>query len=1120
MGRKFDIRIIGALILMLMATSCGQDKDLDKKKNKLIANNHVSFSKVDPKLSNIGFANRIRETRRLNYFTFPYMYAGAGVSVGDLDNDGLPDIYFTGNMVKNELYRNNGNLQFTNITDDAKVGAMDMNRWVTGTTMADVNNDGWLDIYVCVSGPYENRKNLLFINKGDMTFDEKAEEYGLADNGFSVQSSFFDYDLDGDLDMYLATYPPFNFQSPNQFFVEKNGNPRESETDRLYRNEGNGKYVDVTDEAGVINYGLTLSASVADFNNDDWPDIYVSNDFNSPDFLYINNGDGTFTDKLSQYMNHTSNFGMGADVGDINNDGNLDLLQLDMMGDTNKDRKTNMSAMAPEIFYEAVDFGLHHQYMKNSMQLNNGDGTFSDIAELSGIAKTSWSWGPLIADLNNDGFKDVYITNGIRRNVNDNDFLLFNQKLQALGQINGTNQHRLLRRMPVSPVDNYVFVNNGDLTFKKALESSGLSYKGFSHGAAYTDFDNDGDLDIAINNMDDNALIFENLLNDSVPNAYIKVKLNGVTDNRFGIGAKVKIVTNGVEQTQQLSLSKGYQSSVPPILHFGVGNFKKIDAIEVKWPNGCVDVYSNITVNKLVTFTQKQNCSRQLFPEKKEPLLKSIKVENPRGLDYVHKENDFDDFKREVLLPHRMSRHGPALAVSDVNGDGLDDIFVGGAKGQSGILYLQDEEAFFHPMENGSWLNDRLHEDVFALLFDADGDTDKDLYVVSGGNEEKKDSEYYQDRLYINDGKGNFKKAPEALPRVTSSGSCVRECDFDGDGDLDLFVGGRQIPGGYPIPASSQLLRNDSQGGKIVFTDVTAKLAPQLNELGMVTDAVWSDVNSDKKPDLVLVGEWMPIMVFLNQEIFKDITEEKGLLKQTGWWNSVASGDFDGDGDMDLIAGNLGLNYKYKASETEPFEIYARDFDGNGTLDLALGYYENNLLYPVRGRQCSSQQVPDIKKKFPTYKAFANATFDEIYDVSDLNDTYHYQAQRFATTYFENQGNGFVPHDLENEAQISSVNVIVPGDYNGDGHTDLILAGNLYGSEVETPRNDASYGLLVTGDGKGNFDPKKASETGLSIRGEVRAAAVIHLANGDEGIIFARNNDRLKLVVTKWMDNN
>lgn len=1072
----------------------------------------LSFSLIDPSYSGIHFENKITEGKRLNYFTYPNIYSGGGVAVGDLDNDGLADIYFSGNMVENKLYKNMGNMQFEDVTDKAGVDGLDIVRWTRGVTMVDINNDDLLDLYVNVSDPPGRSDNLLYVNQGDMVFKEMAAEYGIDDDSNSVQSVFFDYDKDGDLDLYVSVYPPFNLYNSNKFFKEKNESPNYRESDRLYRNEGNGKFVEITKEAGVLNYGLTLNASVSDFNSDGWYDIYVSNDFNAKDFLYINQGDGTFEDKLEEYFPHTSNFGMGTDAADFNNDGYIDLFQSDMMSDNNIGKKNNMSPMNPTIFNEAVSLGLHYQYMRNCLHLNNGDGTFSDIAEMSGVAYTDWSWASLFVDLNNDGWKDLFVSNGMRRDVNNNDYLDFSGKLYVEKKITEENQYRLIDFIPENPIDNFVFVNTGDFRFGKEAKNWGLSFRGYTHGVAYADFDLDGDLDLVLNNQDAKSIIFRNNTRQVFDEQnYFRLRLKGCPSNRYGLGSKVSVTTkDGTTQTQELILSRGYQSSVEPVLHFGLGEIDEIASLKIVWPDGSLQRIEDIEGNQELVIQKDTNELEEIImPKSKEisNLFMAIDVEN----DYTHKENLFDDFKRETLLPHKMSQFGPAIAVGDVNGDGMDDMYVGGAKGQIGSLQIQRSDGSFVSIIQDDFTKDRGHEDTGALFFDAEGDGDIDLYVVSGGNEEEVGSSYYRDRFYENVN-GQFYRKKDAIPEILSSGTCVEPCDFDNDGDLDLFICGRQIPGEYPSPASSTLLINDSAIGKPLFKDVTLKIAPVLNDFGMATSAEWVDVDSDGLIDLVIVGEWMSIRVFKNHgDLFEDISEITGLSEESGWWNVIESGDFDNDGDLDLVAGNLGENYKYKADYNNPFKVYAKDFDANNTFDIVLGFYEDETLYPLRGRECSSNQMPFIKDKYKTYEAFAKASLVDIYGVENLNVAIHYETKNFASSYFENLGNGkFKVKALPDLAQISSVNSIRVDDFDEDGNLDLIMAGNLLGSEVETPRNDASYGVFVKGDGKGNFTAEFPHENGLSVKGEVKHIAPINIVNVEaKSLVFAINNDRL-----------
>ncbi|WP_034044978.1 VCBS repeat-containing protein [Wocania ichthyoenteri] len=1104
-------RIFLSLFLITVLLSCEK-----KEQANTTLTDSLSFTSLDKTVTNVKFSNTIADVPQLNYYNFPYMYNGAGVAVGDINNDGLQDVYFVGNMVNNALYLNKGNFQFEDITNKAKVSGRENLRWSNGVTMVDINNDGWLDIYICSSGPFKTRRNLLYINNGDLTFTEKAQAFGLDDNGYSTQSVFFDYDRDGDLDVYIGTYVPTALEATNEYYVEKLKTPLEDEKDKLYRNDGNNHFTDVTEEAGVTNFGLTLNLSVSDFNNDGWLDIYVSNDFNSPDFMYYNNGNGTFTNKLNTTVNHTANFGMGTDAADINNDGFIDLVQLDMGSDNNKERKTNMSGMAPEKFYDAVNKGLHHQYMKNNLQLNNGNGTFSEIGELAGIAYTNWSWAALLCDLNNDGWKDLFISNGIRRNVNHNDFNNYDRLLQQKGVLHADNRHLILDKMPIKKHDNYVFVNKGDLTFEKGNKDWGLSYEGYTQGSAYVDLDNDGDLDMVTNNLNDVASIFRNNAIDSFPNNnFLKIKLKGTSDNYFGVGTKVKIVKGKTKIYQEMLPTRGYLSSVEPILHFGLGNIKKIDTLEVIWPNGLKQYELDISTNKLIEVVQNKTDSTELIAEKQ--ILKTQKTiftnkTKISQINYMHQENSYNDYEKEILLPHRMSQHGPALSVGDINGDKLDDFYIGGAKGFSGQFFLQNPDATFSKHFSEVIKNDSHHEDVASLLFDADNDGDLDIYIVSGGNEEPKDSKYYQDRLYTNDGTGNFERVLTNFPEILVSGAKVKAADYDHDGDLDLFIAGRQIPGKYPYPTSSYLLQNNSKNDVVSFVDVTNEKAAMLKEIGMVTDMVWTDFNGDNKVDIITVGEWMPIKLLKNNgNIFEDVTTNYGFENQTGWWYSVITEDMDNDGDQDIIAGNLGLNYKYKASKKEPFEVYSKDFDENGKNDIVLSYYEEGNLFPLRGRQCSSDQMPYIKKKFKNYEAFSNATIIDVLGQNKIESSLHYQANTFATTYYRNDGDTFTAMPLNIEAQISSVNCIYTEDFNKDGLKDIVLAGNLYESEVETPRNDASFGVFLKNEGANKFSDVSPITSGLMLRGETRGLKHIELADGNSAFIAVKNEGEIQL---------
>jgi hypothetical protein len=816
---------------------------------------------------------------------------------------------------------------------------------------------------------------------------------------------------------------------------------------------------------------------------------------------------------------------MGNDLADFNNDGWPDIVTLEMMAEDNYTMKTSKGMMNMNHFQTLIDLDLHHQYMYNTLQMNNGilnnDSTpvFSDIAQLAGVSSTDWSWAPLLFDMDNDGLKDLFIANGIKRDFINEDYLMYvGKRFKEITESGRMDKNELitsvLNQMPDRKKVNYFFRNNGDLTFDNKNSEWAENIPTCSNGSAYADFDNDGDMDIIVNNSESPSFIYKNNARENNLGNYLQFRFIGPKMNPLGIGAKIIVKQSDKTQVQEQYLSRGFQSSVSPVIHFGVGSDKVVPEIRVIWPDWKEQVILNVAVNQTLTLSYIDAKQSHEFTNVKPSLFSDIT--KSMQLNHKHEENKFNDFERESLLPHKMSDPGPGMAVGDVNNDGLEDFYIGGAKGFPGKLYFQTNNGF-KSSGNKPWSEDSGCEDVKATFFDADNDGDLDLYVVSGSNEYEEGSPYLQDRLYMNDGSGNFRKNKTAFPEMRESGSCVAACDFDGDGDMDLFVGGRQKPGKYPLPASSHLLRNDSKGGNVIFTDVTPTRAPLLNNIGMVTDAVFTDIDGDGKSDLVIVGEWMTVRVFKNaNDKFEEITETAGLSEETGWWNCVAAADFDHDGDIDLIAGNLGLNSKYKASKKYPFEIYSKDFDNNGSLDIVLAYFNNDTLYPLRGLESSYNQLTFIKKKFPTYRAFGKATLSDVYGTDNLQNALNYKASNFATCYFENMGNGtFKTRPLCNMAQISSVNSIVVEDVNNDGHPDLVLAGNLYGSEAETPRNDASFGLFLKGDGKGDFEPVPAMQSGLFIRGETREIHLITLGrNRNRGIIAAKNNELMQLLIT------
>ncbi|MFD1316612.1 FG-GAP-like repeat-containing protein [Namhaeicola litoreus] len=1065
------------------------------------------FNSISSNMSGIDFKNDLIENDSLNYFTYGYIYMGGGVSTGDINNDGLVDIFFTGNMVDNRMYLNQGNLKFKDITTEA--GLLGDDRWYTGVTMVDINNDGFLDIYCSVSGKFGPRENQLFINNGNNTFTEKAAEYGLADASHSIQSTFFDYDLDGDLDLYVANYPPTPFGTPNEVYVSKQKLVTIEESDHLYRND-DGFFTNVTTEAGLKNFGLTNSATIGDLNKDGWPDIYVSNDFSTPDYFYINNQDGTFVESVKDVTKNVAFFGMGVDIADFNNDLLPDFIQTDMTPKNNRRLKANMSSMNPNLFWSTVGAGFHYQYMQNSLQLNNGNLVggkpfFSNISQMADVAATDWSWGALFVDLDNDGWKDIFISNGTRREINNTDY--FKKVSQKPMHPDSTLAYSLA--IPSERIDNLVFKNNKDLTFSRVSKEWGISFEGFSNGCAYADLDNDGDVEMIVNNIDDVASVFEN--HSAENNNFITLRFKGPAKNTFGLGVKVVLTTDSLNQYQELTLSRGFQSSVAPEMYFGLEKANMVEKIKITWPDGKEELLSNMKANQIVTIDYKDAITAEPILAKNEIKLFTTETNLEKIAAYEHKENIYDDFQFEVLLPHRMSMFGPGIATGDLNGDGLDDLVVGGAANYPAGVFFQGKNGFVqqHVIDIE---NDKKLEDLGVVIFDADGDGKNDIYMVSGGNEFAVGSPELQDRLYYNLGDGNFEKRVSALPIMLSSGSRVKPFDFDKDGDLDLFVGGRLVPMAYPMPASSFILENTSTPGNPSFLNITEKVAPELKNLGMVTDGIWTDVNNDGYIDLMITGEWMPITVFQNIEgKFENVSAKMNLANSTGWWFSIEEGDFDGDGDMDYVAGNLGLNYKYKATENETFDIFYNDFDKNNKGDIVLSYYNEGIQFPVRGRSCSSQQIPTITQKFKNYEAFASASLTDVYTEKDLKNSLHYQAKTFASAYLENTGDSFKIHNLPHLAQVSSINKTLIDDFDKDGNLDILLAGNLYSSEVETPRNDASIGLLLTGNGKGSFKTVEGKDSGFFVPGDVKDMSTIKIGE-EQYIIVAKNNDYLQFV--------
>ena len=1055
----------------------------------------IQFSQISASQTGIDFNNRIEEKEELNYFVHSGFYNGAGLAVGDLNNDGLVDLFFSGNQVQNALYLNQGNLSFKNITQGSGI---DQDRgWCTGATMVDLNLDGFLDLYVCRYFSPDGKlstANLLYLNNGDNTFTEQAEAFGIADAGNSVQASFFDYDLDGDLDLYVVN-------QPTGFREEKIGlsPPNDwKDTDRLYRNEGNDQFVDVTQEAGLLNFAYGLSAVVGDINQDGYPDIFVGNDYEAPDHLYLNNQKGGFFSMADFAFQHISNYSMGADLADFNNDGWLDLFVADMLAEHHYRQKANMGAMNEQKFNDLVDRGMHYQYMRNMLHLNNRMGSFSEIGQLAGVSKTDWSWAALFADLDNDGWKDLFVTNGILRDVRNNDA----QRLTTENTLAHT------QRFPSQPLSNMLFRNSQNLQFENVGQEWGLTDPGFSNGAIYADLDNDGDLDLVTNNVNATASVYQN--NAPGSGDWLQIELRGNTQNPRGRGTKVTLfrAKDGGQLYQENTIERGYMSGLSGILHFGLGENADIKKIEVVWPGGKKQTISSPALKQRLVVRQQEATETWTQPKSSNPLF--VPRQEALSINWKHKENDYNDFEKQVLLPHKMSTFGPGIAVGDVNGDGAEDFYAGGAAGQPGVLYLKQSDGAFGVKAVRAFELDRASEDMGVLLLDIDGDQDLDLYVVSGGNAFEENDPKLQDRLYLNDGKGNFRKDEKRLPVIRSSGSCVIAADYDQDGDQDLFVGGRVRPGQYPLTPKSYLLENNDG----YFTDVTARKAPDLQEIGMVSGGLWSDFDNDRQLDLILVGEWMPIIIFKNEAGTLNRYEgDPELESETGWWNSIVGSDFDKDGDIDYVVGNQGLNTKFKVSPETPLEIYSQDFDENQGLDIVLAVRDSGEVFPVRGRECSSQQIPEIEEKFETYHDFASASLVDIYSQEKLDESVHFSARTFATSFIRNNGEGgFEIIPLPLPAQFSTVFGMIANDFNLDGNPDLLLTGNFYAPEVETGRQDASIGVFFHGDGQGGFTVQDPQSTGFFTPYDARSLAFLN-NDGFPLLLVGNNNTELQAFV-------
>lgn len=1085
------------LLLSVFFMACEGGKD-----NK----SPLRFTKLPTDHTGIDFINDLTLTADFDVFRYRNYYNGGGVAIGDINNDGLPDIYLTANMQPNKLYLNKGDFKFEDITEKAGVAGSKI--WSTGVSMADINGDGLLDIYVCNSGDIRGgeRENELFINKGDLTFTENAAEYGLDDKGFSTHAVFFDYDQDGDLDSYILNN---SFRPVSSLGLENIRHVRDSTGgDKLYRND-QGSFINVSEEAGiygsVIGFGLGVTAT--DVNMDSWVDLYVSNDFFERDYLYINQKDGTFSEELTQRMGHISNFSMGADAADINNDGYPEIFVTDMLPDNDYRLKTMTNYESYDVHQLKIDNGYYEQYMRNTLQLNRGDGNFQEIGQFAGVDATDWSWGALIADFDNDLNKEIFVSNGVYRDVTNQDFIDYlasDETILTAMRQEKIDFENLVEKMPSNRLNNYLYKKTGSLKFENVSAAWGLDEPSFSNGAAYGDLDNDGDLDLVVNNVNQELFVYRN----ESSNNYLKLSFKGPEKNTFGLGAKVNAYTNGQIVMLENMPIKGFQSSMDYSMIIGLDSLKTIDSLVVNWGYGKKQRLENVKVNQHLTLDIQDAKSVETANSIKESIFK--KKENLLNPAYEHQEDHFVDFDRERLIYHMLSKEGPALTVADINKDGLDDFYIGGASGSPGKLYVQGSQGNFNAINQKVFEDDKIHEDVDAVFFDADGDNDLDLYVVSGGYSFRENAREYQDRLYIltsfNEGQPVYKRADHSLPTIKVMGSCVEVADYDNDGDLDLFVGSRAVPGKYGLSASSILLQNDGKG---IFSEVTSRVSPQMYNLGMVTDSEWVDYDNDGDLDLVVVGEWMPLVLFKNNGVnLERLNNIPGLTKSEGWWNSIKAEDINNDGNVDFVLGNWGLNSIFKASPEKPLTLYINDFDNNGTLDHIFTYYEGDKLYPMALRHDLIKQLPHLKKEFTYYKDYAGKTVEEVFSEAQLSNALVNKAHMLESVTVINNGDGsYTIQPLPLATQFSPIFDINITDFNNDKQQEILLTGNFSGTKPQEGRYDTNNGIFVNSSGK----VLKGMKYQLNLKGDVRNVGIARSINNSRLLIVAKNDDNLEI---------
>ncbi|NOT73311.1 MAG: CRTAC1 family protein [Cyclobacteriaceae bacterium] len=1102
------------LFVSLLLVACKENSSDSKR-----------FSLVPASTSGVEFSNDLLEDENFNIVEYLYFYNGGGVACGDINNDGLIDLYFSSNQNSNKLYLNKGNFKFEDITD--KAGVIGLGNWKTGVTMADVNGDGFVDIYVCGVGKYKgfNSTNQLLINNGDLTFTDRTEEYGLSFTGRSTQAIFFDYDLDGDLDCYLLNH---SVHSAGSYVTISHRLDTDSLSgDILFRNDlttndsqkPSAKFTNVTSKAGIFSsrLGYGLGIGVSDINLDGYPDIYVSNDFQENDYLYINKKDGTFKQVLEKSMPHTSRFSMGVDIADFNNDGRSDIVSLDMLPRDESIIKTSAGEDGYEIYKFKLKYGYHYQVARNCLQVNRSISDtsvfFNDIAPQSGVDATDWSWSPLLADFDNDGLKDMFITNGILRRPNDMDYINFisNQAIQDSLKTMDKGDMDILDAMPKSKVSNFIFKNGDGMKFADSTSNWGLDRFSISNGSAYADLDNDGDLDLIVNNLNEKAYLYVNNSNDS---SYLKVNFQGSRANKQGLGSKLIAYSQGNITYQEVSSSRGFCSSSDTRLNVGLGHVKSIDSLFIIWPGGAFQKMINVRSNQMITVDEKQasgNFNYQSLRSTRTLLQPLSLNETP---SFAHKEDDVNAFNNEGLIPHMLTTQGPPLAKGDVNGDGLVDIFIGGGRDQSAGLFIQTKSGAWTNFNNEAFKSGAQCEDIAAEFFDADGDGDLDLMVASGGQNPQSSPEDLKPRFYRNNGKGIFKNEESALPRFIVNASCIKASDFDQDGDMDVFIGASVIPFLYGMSPTSFLLSNDGTGSFSMINNWLGNSRfdnPTMVKPGMIKDAIWTDVNLDKKPDLILVGEWMPITVLIQNDLhqFENRTEEFGMKQTNGWWNVIIASDFDKDGDDDFIVGNLGLNSRLKASPEKPVKMYLGDFDSNGGSDHILVYYNGDKSYPFASRDQLVKQIPMLKKKFLKYTDYRNVILESIITPQQKGNSAEMHVDVFASSYIENRNGKLIRSDLPGEAQSSPVYAIDAGDFNNDGRLDIILGGNLIATQPDFGPYDGSIGLVMTGDGTGRWKSVDPMLSGLLITGEVRDIQIVNNFKKEKIVLVSRNNQAI-----------